>query len=180
MSDQNQSIDDKTARSMKWLVLGLVWITVISYFLSFLIQKLVEYFPGISTLFSYPEKINIPYPFNLLGLIICFLGLILVAWANFTLLVVGKIGLKAREPYHIPSNLVFKGPYKYSRNPIYLAVVIMLFGLVIVTTSLLIAILTIGVFFLFRIKFIGWEEKNLEEAFGSEYLDYKKRVRRWI
>ncbi|OLS23158.1 MAG: hypothetical protein HeimC2_27760 [Candidatus Heimdallarchaeota archaeon LC_2] len=158
----------------------LVLLTHVSYFLSLLIIAFGKSFPGISTLFSFPENINTPYPYNLLCFMIIFLGLILVAWANYTLLVIGKIGLKAREPFHIPSKLVFEGPYKHSRNPIYLAVVIMLVGLAIVTTSLLLTILTLVLFFLFHIKFIGWEEKNLEEVFGDEYLDYKKRVRRWI
>ena len=180
MSDQERSIDDKTATSKKWLVIGIIWMTIVSYFLAILLTKFVIYFPSILTLFIFPKNINIPYPYNLFGLVIIFLGLLLAIWANYTLLVVGKIGLKAREPFHIPSRLIFEGPYKFSRNPVYLAVIIMLFGLVIVITSLVILIITIGLFFLFHVKFIGWEEKNLEEAFGDEYLEYKKSVRRWI
>lgn len=178
MSDQ--SIDDKTATSMKWLVLALIWMTIVSYFILILLRESIKKVPGISTLFLFPKNIKIPYPYNYFGLVISFVGLLLVAWANYNLLVVGKIGLKAREPFHIPSRLIFEGPYKYTRNPIYLAVIIMLLGVVIIFTSLVIAIINVGIFLLFHIKFIGWEEKNLEIVFGNQYLDYKKRVRRWI
>jgi len=105
---------------------------------------------------------------------------VLVIWANYTLLFVGKIGLNAREPFQTPSTLVVEGPYKFSRNPIYLAVTILLIGLAILVGSLSIFIVAIVLFIIFQKWFVGWEEKKLEEVFGEEYLEYKKRVRRWL
>ncbi|MFX0173489.1 MAG: methyltransferase family protein [Candidatus Hodarchaeota archaeon] len=69
------------------------------------------------------------------------------------------------------------GPYKFSRNPIYLSVIIILIGLAILAGSLSIFIIAILVFIILRKLFVSWEEKNLEEVFGKEYLEYKKHVR---
>jgi protein-S-isoprenylcysteine O-methyltransferase Ste14 len=130
--------------------------------------------------FFFPEEISVPYPFNFLGVLAIVLGFVLVVWANYTLLFVGKIGLNAREPFQTPSTLVIEGPYKFSRNPIYLSVIIILIGLAILVGSLSIFIIAIVLFIIFWKWFVSWEEKKLEEVFGEEYLEYKKRVRRWF
>ena len=129
--------------------------------------------------FTFPVDI-IPFPFNLIGILLMPIGLLLVAWANYTLLHIGKIGLRAREPMQTPPNLVVVGPYRYTRNPIYLSCILMLLGLVLVLSSLVVFLGMIPVYIIFRYKFISREEVILEEAFGDEYLAFKKRVRRWI
>jgi protein-S-isoprenylcysteine O-methyltransferase Ste14 len=151
--------------------------TILSTILSYIIV-----YVGLEVIldFFFPVYISIPFPFNLCGLLISVLGFTLIVWANYTLLFVGRIGLKNREPFHIPHKLILEGPYKFSRNPIYLSGVIIIFGLAIFLGSLTLFIISIALFIIFRILFIRWEEKKLEEAFGEEYLEYKKRVRRWI
>ena len=129
--------------------------------------------------FTFPADI-IPVPFNLIGIPLIPIGFLLVAWANYTLLHIGKIGLRAREPMQTPSTLVVVGPYRYTRNPIYLSCILMLLGLVLVWSSLVVFLGMIIVYIIFRYKFIGKEEVILEEAFGDEYLAFKKRVRRWF
>jgi protein-S-isoprenylcysteine O-methyltransferase Ste14 len=79
-----------------------------------------------------------------------------------------------------PSNLVLAGPYRFSRNPLYFGVLLAGLGLVIVLSSVVTAILTILVYIIFRNGFIKKEEMILEEEFGDEYRDFKKRVRRWV
>ncbi|UCE11734.1 MAG: isoprenylcysteine carboxylmethyltransferase family protein [Candidatus Thorarchaeota archaeon] len=128
---------------------------------------------------TYPPDL-IPFPHNLTGLITLPFGLGLAAWANYILLHVGKIGLRDREPMQTPSTLVIVGPYRYSRNPIYLAVLLMIAGMVTVGSSLVAFLGLIAVYILFRYKFIRVEEMKLEEAFEEEYLDYRSRVRRWF
>ena len=130
-------------------------------------------------IFTFPADI-IPLPYNLVGIFLIPSGLLLVAWANYTLLHIGKIGLRAREPMQTPSTLVVVGPYRYSRNPIYLAVLMMIFGLAIIWSSLVVLLGLIAVYFVFRYIFIKREEIILEDAFGDEYRDFKSRVRRWI
>lgn len=129
--------------------------------------------------FTFPTDI-IPQPFNLVGLLLVPVGFLLIIWANYTLLHIGKIGLRAREPMQKPSNLVLAGPYRFSRNPLYFGVLLVLLGLVIVWSSVVTAILTILVYIIFRNGFIKKEEMILEEEFGDEYRDFKKRVKRWF
>lgn len=129
--------------------------------------------------FTFPADI-IPQPFNLFGILMIPIGMILVIWANYSLLYIGKISLRNREPMQKPSNLVMVGPFRYTRNPIYLGCLLMLLGLVIVWSSVVTAFLLILVYIIFRYIFIKREEIILEEEFGDEYRDFKKRVRRWF
>jgi protein-S-isoprenylcysteine O-methyltransferase Ste14 len=160
-------------------LLMLIFATILSLFL---ISPL--YFFNISEqvvvdFFTFPTDI-IPQPFNLVGLLLVPVGFLLIIWANYTLLHIGKIGLRAREPMQKPSNLVLAGPYRFSRNPLYFGVLLVLLGLVIVWSSVVTAILTILVYIIFRNVFIKKEEVILEVEFGEEYRNFKNRVRRWI
>lgn len=130
-------------------------------------------------IFTYPVDI-IPQPFNLVGILFIPIGLLFMIWANYALLQIGKIGLRDREPMQKPSALVLVGPYRFSRNPLYLGGILALFGLVIVWSSIVTAFFTVLVYIIFRYVFIKREEVILEEEFGDEYRDFKKRVRRWI
>lgn len=78
------------------------------------------------------------------------------------------------------SNLVKTGIYKYSRNPIYLSVLILFIGVSVILNSLIILILVIPLFFILDQGVIKREEIYLESKFGTEYTEYKKKVRRWI
>lgn len=161
---------------LKSLIL-LIEATLLAYILTFIIRKI-----GLDLMSKviFPIAINIPHPINLIGILLILVGIFLNAWANYFLLVVTKIGLKDREPFHVPSALVFDGPYKYSRNPIYLSVVIMVIGVGILFRSITALFIGFGLYIMFGIWFIRWEEKKLEENFGKEYVDYKSQVRRWI
>ena len=128
---------------------------------------------------TFPADI-IPQPYNLIGLLLIPGGLILIIWANYVLLHIGKIGLRNREPMQRPSTLVLAGPFRFTRNPIYLGNLLMLLGLIIVWSSVVTAILTVLVYIIFRYLFIKKEEGILEEEFGEEYREFKARVRRWI
>ncbi|MHA1543435.1 MAG: methyltransferase family protein, partial [Candidatus Hodarchaeales archaeon] len=120
----------------------------------------------------------IRFPYNLSGLLIGVLGFALIIWANYTLL--QKITLDEREPFHTPSALVLNGPFQFSRNPVYLSVIMMTLGLAIFFGSLILFIFPPILFIVFHRFLIRWEEKKLEETFGEEYLDFKRNVRRWI
>ena len=84
------------------------------------------------------------------------------------------------KPFEESSYLVDEGLFRYSRNPIYLGMVVFLLGLWLFLGSLS-PLVVIPVFVgLIQAKFIKAEEKMLEEKFGEEYREYKVRVRRWI
>jgi protein-S-isoprenylcysteine O-methyltransferase Ste14 len=83
-------------------------------------------------------------------------------------------------PFTTSSALVTTGIYRFTRNPMYLGLILMLFGTACLLGSLgaflplpaLVWILTRG--------YIHAEERFLENLFGSEYLRYKNGVRRWL
>ena len=76
--------------------------------------------------------------------------------------------------------IVRTGPYRYSRNPIYVAFTLLQLGLAAWTNDLwLIATLMVAIALMSTVV-IPREEKYLERKFGSKYLDYKAKVRRWI
>ena len=84
------------------------------------------------------------------------------------------------HPFHQPTALVTTGPYRYSRNPMYLAL-----ALVLVAVATWLGTLSPGVvvpLFLLAIqqRFILNEERRLTAAFGTAYLEYRHRVRRWL
>ncbi len=163
-------------------ILGLVYTVVIATVLSIILIEILRGNAGLQNLLSFilPVNTRVAVPFQLFGIFLIILGFILVIWANYTLLFVGKIGLRDREPFHTPTTLVLDGPYKFSRNPVYTGVCCLVFGLSFLTGSVplfIIAIMLMATFWRFLIR---WEERNLEEAFGEKYLEYKKRVRRWL
>lgn len=115
-------------------------------------------------------------PFNLLGILFFIAGLMILFWSF------GSFKKKETPilPGQKPSALVIEGPYKFTRNPMYLGVTLALLGAAIYLGDLL-AFLSPIVFFMFvSIRFIPREEKLMEKLFGKKYLDYKKKVRRWI
>jgi protein-S-isoprenylcysteine O-methyltransferase Ste14 len=76
--------------------------------------------------------------------------------------------------------IVRTGPYRFSRNPIYLAFSIFQLGIASWVDSLwLIATLMVAVA-LMAFVVIPREERYLEMRFGADYLDYKRSVRRWL
>jgi protein-S-isoprenylcysteine O-methyltransferase Ste14 len=76
--------------------------------------------------------------------------------------------------------IVRTGPYRFSRNPIYLAFVLLLLGLALSLNNLWLLV-TLGAFASFiSIVVIPREEQFLERNFQAEYSDYKASVRRWL
>ncbi|MFX0173490.1 MAG: hypothetical protein ACFE9L_16480 [Candidatus Hodarchaeota archaeon] len=85
-------------KSLLKVLLMFIIATILAIIVSFVITEFVGLDVFLS-FFFFPEEISIPYPFNFLGTLVIVLGFVLVVWANYTLLFVGKIGLNAREPF---------------------------------------------------------------------------------
>lgn len=84
------------------------------------------------------------------------------------------------KPGDISSSLVTDGPFRISRNPIYLAMASILAGTAISLGSLM-PWLVVPVFVaLVGYNVIPVEEAMLADAFGQSYADYRAKVRRWI
>jgi protein-S-isoprenylcysteine O-methyltransferase Ste14 len=78
------------------------------------------------------------------------------------------------------SSLVQEGPFRYTRNPGYLSLAMIYAGIAVLRNALWAILLLPLVLFVIQREVIGREERYLERTFGEEYLDYKKRVRRWV
>ena len=76
--------------------------------------------------------------------------------------------------------LVIAGPYRFTRNPIYIGFVLAYFGLAIVLTSMWVLLLLIPVSLILQRGVVLREEAYLERQFGEAYLKYKARVPRWL
>ena len=76
--------------------------------------------------------------------------------------------------------LTTEGPFRYTRNPSYLALAMIYAGIAVLRNSLWAILLLPLVVAVVQREVIGREERYLERAFGEEYLDYKGKVRRWV
>jgi protein-S-isoprenylcysteine O-methyltransferase Ste14 len=83
-------------------------------------------------------------------------------------------------PFNPSTRIVSHGPYRFSRNPMYIGLALCTLGIAILVDSawMLLAV-PIGLVLIDRL-IIMREERYLERKFGEEYLSYKQRVRRWI
>lgn len=84
------------------------------------------------------------------------------------------------NPYAPTSAIATSGPYRFSRNPIYLFDVLIYLGACALINSLWPLVLLPAVIWVMRIGVIDREERYLERRFGERYLRYKRSVRRWI
>ncbi len=113
-------------------------------------------------------------------------------WALGLLAIAGGLGLilwsalwfwrkkTTIEPHHAPSVLITEGPYRYTRNPIYLGLVAMLTGYVL-WLGVLSPVLLPGLFIsVLTLRFIQPEEERLVESFGLEARRYLQQTRRWL
>ena len=76
--------------------------------------------------------------------------------------------------------IVRVGPYKYSRNPIYLSFSLLQIGVAFLVNSLWLFVTLIPAIMLMTFVVIPREERYLEKRFPSDYLTYKGSVRRWL
>lgn len=84
------------------------------------------------------------------------------------------------KPWKTTSRLITTGVYRFTRNPIYLAFVLIGLGAALAVNTLWIALLQIPLVALLTKLVIAKEESYLEAKFGNEYRNYRQRVRRWI
>lgn len=84
------------------------------------------------------------------------------------------------KPEQTPTALVAGGLYRFSRNPMYLGVVLILLGIAAFIGTLPAFLAPAAFFLAMHAAIIPAEEERLERIFGAEYRDYKRRARRWL
>lgn len=133
--------------------------------------------------FQLANFIYLPFPispwpilFTALGLFLFTIGIALATWAKFTMK--ANWGVPAQHNIKKQQALVTQGPFNYTRNPIYLGLMLTFLGFQLTLGSLLL-LLTIPLY-LFVIIAIRKEEKLLENYFGDQYQGFKTRTPRFF
>jgi protein-S-isoprenylcysteine O-methyltransferase Ste14 len=78
------------------------------------------------------------------------------------------------------STLVASGPFKLTRNPMYLGLVVIGVGAALMAGTWLMWLVPVIVFLLDEFVIIPFEERSVERAYGDAFRAYKARVRRWL
>ena len=123
-----------------------------------------------------PIRTLIPPPYSYFGAAFVAGGLLMVMWAAGLF---HKVQTPIK-PFEQSTHLVTVGPFKYSRNPMYLGMLGVLTGVFVLLGSVTPIVAIPILYWVLTTKFIAVEERSLEETFGEEYVSYKKKVRRWL
>jgi protein-S-isoprenylcysteine O-methyltransferase Ste14 len=145
--------------------------------------------------------VRIPTPLWTIGLIIVALlvdlplqypaivqhrptGIVLIV-AGFALSAWGRLTFKRQNAEIYPwsaahGTLVGSGPFRFTRNPMYLGFLVLGVGAALVAGTWLMWLVPVIVFVLDNFVIIPFEEQSMERTFGDAYRGYKARVRRWI
>jgi protein-S-isoprenylcysteine O-methyltransferase Ste14 len=118
----------------------------------------------------------VPPPYTYVGVVPIIAGVVLAVVAKRRF---DRAGTTVK-PFEQSSAMISEGPFRYSRNPIYLGMFIALFGLFVLLGTLSSTVVIPVFYWVIVTQFVRREERHMEEQFGDPYLDYKRRVRRWL
>jgi protein-S-isoprenylcysteine O-methyltransferase Ste14 len=130
---------------------------------------------AISRQLGWPKVPGLPLP--TLGFVLALIPWILPVWA---------VAVFRREGTEInpttPTNraLIVDGPYRYTRNPMYLGLVLVMLGIAIWVGAWPMFLAPVAVFATANWVHIPFEEIKMRRQFGAAYDEYVGRVRRWI
>ena len=125
---------------------------------------------------AYPALRIIHWPYNLIGLVPLSIGAWITIWADRMF----KRRGTTVKPHLDPSELITTGPYRFSRHPMYLGMVLISTGIVIIFGSITPFLTPVVLTIVFQVEFIPLEEKTMERLFGQQYCSYRQQVRPWL
>jgi protein-S-isoprenylcysteine O-methyltransferase Ste14 len=126
--------------------------------------------------FLLPVDRVLPFPWTLIGVVVMAVGIALTLTGARTI----KRHGTTIKPFEVSSSLVRTGPFAFSRNPIYVGMIVFLAGLGLRLGTLSPFAICIAFSLLLHYRFVRTEERMLAERFGTEWQDYSARVRRWL
>jgi protein-S-isoprenylcysteine O-methyltransferase Ste14 len=115
-------------------------------------------------------------PDHAAGLVLAGLGLLALLWCVRDFYVIGKGTL---APWSPPRRLVAVGLYRFTRNPMYLAVLLLVCGIAAWRSSPSVLAYALVLALLFHLRVILNEERALARSFPEEWLEYARAVPRW-
>jgi len=150
-----------------WIHLPVPWIFTIGYLIGIVLSLFV------------PVSISSGLwlaAIQILGVLGLALGAILAFWAQS---IFRKLHTTT-VPTETTTSLVTWGPYRFSRNPMYLGLFFFFVGLSAIAVFVWSVIILVFVLAYVNVVVIPVEEKQLETNFGETYRSYRRNVRRWI
>lgn len=115
-------------------------------------------------------------PVRIVGVLVAVVGVAVFIISVLTMRDSWRAGVSKTDK----TELVTKGIYKISRNPAFLGFDLMYFGILLMFFNLVLYIVSLFAMLIFHLQIVNVEEEFLLEAFGDEYLRYKKKVCRYI
>ena len=154
---------------VKSFFLGMVFVVIFFVVLPLLLIFLNNFFnlPVYSILYL-----------NVLGFIFFDIGFILVFY--FTIIHMETGRATVLPVIDKPKKFIIKGFYKYCRNPMYLADMLIFFGGFLILGHLLLLFYFLISFPIIHMFVVYIEEPELKKIFGKQYIEYTKKIPRWI
>ncbi|MCB0346752.1 MAG: isoprenylcysteine carboxylmethyltransferase family protein [Bdellovibrionales bacterium] len=137
---------------------------------------LISLLLGIALEFVFPTRLAEGSAGMIAGSLLIASGLAFVLWSG----AVFKRMQTAIEPGSRPSMFATSGPYQWSRNPMYLGLAVIHFGIALIVNSVWLFLTTFMVLVALDRRIVPREEALLGEMYPEEYAKYRRRVRRWF
>jgi protein-S-isoprenylcysteine O-methyltransferase Ste14 len=112
-----------------------------------------------------------------IALAVLALGSAIYAWCVWDFATFGR-GTPA--PIDAPKRLVVRGLYRYTRNPMYVGVLLVILGWAVLFRARALVLYALSVGTCFHLFIVLYEERHLQKEFGAEYAAYRRRVGRWL
>jgi protein-S-isoprenylcysteine O-methyltransferase Ste14 len=126
--------------------------------------------------FLLPVREILTYPWRLLGLAPLVIGIVLNLLADQAF----KKHDTTVKPFEESSVLITEGVFGITRSPMYMGMILILFGVAMLLGSTTPFVVVILLSALLDRMFITPEEQKLEDTFGERFRQYRRRVRKWI
>jgi protein-S-isoprenylcysteine O-methyltransferase Ste14 len=123
-----------------------------------------------------PARVLAPGPARAAGIVLTAVGIALAGWGRWAMRRVGT----DPNPTKPSTALALGGPFRFTRNPLYLSLTLFYIGLTLLVNALWPLVLLPAVLIVVQRGVIEREERYLLRKFGAEYVAYRTRVRRWL
>ena len=153
-------------------------------FIGFIMKVLIALLFSTVLIYLFSDRIYqylVPIPYLLkkgvliIGLILIHVSLLWIIVAQYQMNNSWRIGIDEKNK----TELVTKGLFSYSRNPIFLGMIISVSGMFLILPNALTFFLTLSTYIVIQIQ-IRLEEEFLEKQHGEKYLSYKQKTKRLL